>query len=82
MFYFGISDRFLGRLTVTTQPTVSQPHTRKSFFGRLAMLGVFASFVPRIWVQNASAPARPSAARTSFRLRPETRAVARDESPV
>ena len=82
LFYFGISDRFFDQLTVTTQQPVSQPHTRKSFFGRLAAFFAVSSLVPSLFARTATKAVAPTSASASFRLKPDSRAVARNEDSV
>ena len=82
MFYFGITDRFFDRLTVTTLQTVSQTHTRKSFVGRIGALFAATFFAPKLMAKSATATVDHPAGRTPFKLTPEVRAVARNEDSL
>jgi hypothetical protein len=56
---------------------VSPNCSRKSFFAKLGGLLAATGLVPALLAKNTSAPARPAAA--SVTLRPEQRAIARQD---
>lgn len=78
LFYFGIGDRFFDRVTVTTPEPVSQPHSRKSFFGRIGALFAASVFAPKRLAKSATKAVVHPSGGTPFRLKAESRAVARD----
>jgi hypothetical protein len=77
LFYFGFFDRLLGRVR-DQLTTVTQPHTRKSFFGRIGALLGAAVVAPKLFAKSAGkAVAHPNQG-NRFQLKPDGRAVARD----
>jgi hypothetical protein len=58
--------------------TVSHDPSRKSFLGKLVGFAALASLAPRVFAKTVvTSPAAQPASSTSFKLSPDSRAVAR-----
>jgi len=73
-----------GSLTgpVTIEQPVSQIHTRKTFFGRLTAVIAASALMPRVFANAANRSISQSFGESSFKLKPDNRAVARDADSI
>jgi hypothetical protein len=62
--------------------TVSTQHSRKSFFAKFLGLLAAAGIAPKLLAKSPSPAAAPVSASAPFKLRTETRAVARSSDTV
>jgi hypothetical protein len=70
-------------LHVTSRrPSVSHPHTRKTFLGKLLTAIGAGVAAPKLFAKAASTAPQAPSLKPAFRLQPDVRAVARDRDSV